>query len=139
MTAHCQICEREIKDKTGVIAHHGYHRQGGWQTDSCVGARELPYEKSRDAIPKAIKTIENFVGLKRAEIVEVKKGKTAVPFFRGNVKPSHPTYKIRQEEYLNKLESEISMAERDKDKLQKRFAKWVENADKTGENKNGNN
>lgn len=60
----CQICEREIKAKTGVIAHHGYQRPdigSGWQTDSCWGARHLPYEKSCDQLPPCIAHIKTFV------------------------------------------------------------------------------
>lgn len=51
----CQICARDIKATTGVIAHHGYQRPGnGYQSASCIGARQLPYEISRDFIPQAI-------------------------------------------------------------------------------------
>lgn len=47
----CQICARPIFAETGLIAHHGYTRPGGgWQTPSCEGARELPFEKSRDVL-----------------------------------------------------------------------------------------
>lgn len=52
---HCQICAREIKANTGTIAHHGYTRPGyGWQTESCMGAKYLPYEQSRDRIPEVL-------------------------------------------------------------------------------------
>ncbi|WP_439946491.1 hypothetical protein [Streptomyces sp. BBFR109] len=52
---HCQICARPIKANTGRIAHHGYQRPGtGWQTASCDGAKQLPYEVSRDFIPVVI-------------------------------------------------------------------------------------
>lgn len=53
---HCQICARPIKARTGIIAHHGYERPQaqGWQTASCDGARQLPYEVSRDFIPVVI-------------------------------------------------------------------------------------
>ena len=55
MNNHCQICAREIKANTGLIAHHGYQRPGsGWQTASCDGAKQLPYEVSRDFIPVVI-------------------------------------------------------------------------------------
>jgi len=51
----CQICAREIKHKTGRIAHHGYKRPGqGWQTASCMGAGYQPYEVAYDALPRAI-------------------------------------------------------------------------------------
>jgi len=47
----CQICGRPIFAETGVIAHHGYTRPGhGYQTGSCIGARELPFEVSRDRL-----------------------------------------------------------------------------------------
>ena len=55
-TTTCQICARAIKANTGIIAHHGYQRPQyqGWQTASCDGARQLPYEVSRDYIPVVI-------------------------------------------------------------------------------------
>lgn len=57
-TTHCQICARDIKANTGLIAHHGYQRPQyqGWQTASCDGARQLPYEVSRDHIPVVIES-----------------------------------------------------------------------------------
>ena len=124
-TTTCQICEREIKAKKGLIAHHGYTRpEQGWQTDSCMGARQLSYEKSRDIIPKAIQQINNFIGLKEAEIKEVEKGEVAVPFLKGKVEPTHAGYKIRQSEYLAKLNYEIKLANREIDRLQKRYGEW---------------
>lgn len=55
MKTTCQICARDIKANTGAIAHHGYQRPGfGWQTASCDGAQQLPYEISRDFIPVVI-------------------------------------------------------------------------------------
>lgn len=47
----CQICARGILAETGLIAHHGYERPGtGYLTDSCEGARKLPFEVSRDVL-----------------------------------------------------------------------------------------
>jgi hypothetical protein len=58
----CQICEREVKVPHGLTSHHGYTRPGnGWQTGSCPGARELPYELSCEMIPPIIKGIKNYV------------------------------------------------------------------------------
>lgn len=70
----CQICARAIKTVKArglhpvgypgqeVIAHHGYKRPGhGWQTSSCHGARHLPYEISRDAIPPVIDWLERAI------------------------------------------------------------------------------
>jgi len=51
----CQICGRKIYAELGVIAHHGYERPGqGWQTESCEGARELPFEVDRVVLEKYI-------------------------------------------------------------------------------------
>ena len=55
----CQCCGRAICANTGQIAHHGYERPGwGWQTASCEGARELPFEASRDALGHYIQRLE---------------------------------------------------------------------------------
>lgn len=60
MKNHCQICSRDIKANTGLIAHHGYQRPGGgWQTASCMGAKYLPYEVSRDRIPTVIESYKD--------------------------------------------------------------------------------
>jgi hypothetical protein len=54
----CQCCGRPICANTGVVAHHGYQRPGwGWQTASCEGARELPFEASRDALGRYIERL----------------------------------------------------------------------------------
>lgn len=51
----CQCCGRRILAETGTIAHHGYERPGtGWQTSSCMGAKELPFEVNRDALGRMI-------------------------------------------------------------------------------------
>lgn len=61
-TKTCQICGRPIKAKNGIIAHHGYKRPDyGWQTQSCMGARNLPYEVSCDVIPVAIESLKTYL------------------------------------------------------------------------------
>jgi hypothetical protein len=51
----CQCCGRQIESKKGLIAHHGYERPGqGWQTSSCMGARYLPFQISRDRLGEMI-------------------------------------------------------------------------------------
>lgn len=51
----CQCCGRKHLANTGKIAHHGYQRPGGgWQTASCAGARQLPFEVSREWLGKII-------------------------------------------------------------------------------------
>lgn len=57
----CQCCGRSIFAETGLIAHHGYERPGGgWQTASCSGARELPFEVSRDALRSLIENLKDW-------------------------------------------------------------------------------
>lgn len=52
----CQICGRPIFAETGLIAHHGYQRPGeGYQTESCQGARELPFESSKAILEQHIR------------------------------------------------------------------------------------
>jgi hypothetical protein len=69
-TLTCQICGRGIRGVvtrkgSTVIAHHGYRRPfgRGFQTSSCEGARELPYEVSRgiilDVVAKRRRQVEN--------------------------------------------------------------------------------
>lgn len=64
----CQICEREVKQPHGLTSHHGYSRPGyGWQTASCQGARELPYEESCALIPPVIEGIKGYIARLKAE------------------------------------------------------------------------
>lgn len=65
----CQVCEREIKAKTGLIAHHGYKRPGhGYQTASCMGAKHLPYEVSCDVLPRAMAAFMDYVEQRTADL-----------------------------------------------------------------------
>lgn len=68
MKTTCQICGREIKANTGLIAHHGYQRpyQAGYQTASCAGAKYLPYEKSCDRL-------KEYIPMLAGQIREIKK------------------------------------------------------------------
>lgn len=57
---HCQCCGRAIFAETGTIAHHGYERPGGgYQTASCMGAKFLPFEVSRDRLGDLIEALVN--------------------------------------------------------------------------------
>lgn len=52
----CQCCGRDILANLGTIALHGYERPGhGWQTGSCMGAKALPFEVSRDRLGEMIR------------------------------------------------------------------------------------
>lgn len=58
----CQCCGRRIFAETGRIAHHGYQRPGtGWQTASCMGARELPFEADRAVLGRVLNLIRRDV------------------------------------------------------------------------------
>lgn len=51
----CQCCGKGHLANTGKLAHHGYTRPGwGWQTASCIGAREMPFEVARDRLGQHI-------------------------------------------------------------------------------------
>lgn len=68
----CQCCGRGIFAATGVIAHHGYQRPGGgWQTASCTGARELPFEVSRDALGRLIKDLKSWEARKVHALAQI--------------------------------------------------------------------
>lgn len=70
-TTTCQICGRPIKAKNGIIAHHGYKRPGGgWQTASCDGARQYPYEDARDQLPRSIAKAKRFIAEHQAWLDE---------------------------------------------------------------------
>lgn len=122
---HCQICEREIKAKKGIIAHHGYKRpEQGWQTDSCIGARQLPYEKSREIIPLAIVKIDSFISLTRGKIKQIETENLPIPFIKRMINSDNTMYKQRQKEHIEGLNSQIRMAQRDRERLQKRYDEW---------------
>ena len=77
-TTTCQICARAILANTGTIAHHGYKRpEQGWQTESCYGAKKLPYQESRDAIPPYIQSLKNYQINQSERIESLQKKETA--------------------------------------------------------------
>ena len=125
MKTTCQICERQIEANKGIIAHHGYTRpEQGWQTNSCMGARQLPYEKSRDLIPIVIVKIDKFIGDTIGTIRKIEVENLPVPFIRTTIKSDNPTYKVRQKEYTSSLNYKIILARRDRERLQKRYDTW---------------
>lgn len=75
----CQICGRPILAERGKIAHHGYQRPGeGWQTASCYGAMELPFEVSRDCLGSYIKLLVAQVERTNAELASVANEEIAI-------------------------------------------------------------
>jgi hypothetical protein len=56
----CQCCGRKILANLGSIALHGYQRPDyGWQTASCGGAKELPFEVDRKALGRLIVALQD--------------------------------------------------------------------------------
>lgn len=147
----CQICEREIKASTGVIAHHGYQRPdrgSGWQTSSCWGARHLPYEQSCDQIPVVIQYIKDYIARQQKSIVELLENPPQVYLIRRWRNSEEETLKrpegfdpkknifgdpyrgswTYEQEHWNKHYSatkEIKHSEYDLHRLEKRLAAWI--------------
>src|SRR6266702_2018883 len=68
--ATCQVCGREIKASTGLIAHHGYQRPyEGWQTSSCEGARDVSYEVYCARLQEVIEVMRNFITSQEEKLV----------------------------------------------------------------------
>lgn len=150
-TTTCQICAREVKANTGLIAHHGYRRPGqGWQTSSCMGARYRPYEVACDAIQRAIEAIETFLELRRPHLANVIANPPAHMIYQRRDawgKPSgsgHALFRpegfdatnrpgsYRSQSYESvywpmrrEIEQSIKAAEGDLEFLTKRLAAWV--------------
>lgn len=80
--AECQICARLILAQNGKIAHHGYtrprgrgmwHSEGpGYQTASCLGALELPYEKSIEVLKPYLEALNRTVAGLAARLADLK-------------------------------------------------------------------
>lgn len=78
VTAECQVCARQIGAASGVIAHHGYKRPSeGWQTTSCMGAREVPYSESCEMTRAALESVERHLAHLEKRIADVESG--AIP------------------------------------------------------------
>jgi hypothetical protein len=74
----CQCCGRKYLARTGTMAHHGYTRQGGWQTASCSGAKQLPFEKDHAALDRMIVNLEKQAASLRKFARDTKAGKVEV-------------------------------------------------------------
>lgn len=150
MENHCQICEREIKAKTGVIAHHGYTRPdrgSGWQTASCWGARHLPYEKSCDQIQPCIDHINQYIANQKEMLKELREnppakiGESYISMMRerkyydrpegfdakANEKDTEQRYQSYEYEHKSLIKGhqyQIKTSQKDVERLTKRLADW---------------
>jgi hypothetical protein len=77
---HCQCCGEAILAETGVIAHHGYRRPlgMGYQTQSCFGARALPFEVSRHDLGRYIEALHGHVQRTQDHLAQVRAESVAV-------------------------------------------------------------
>lgn len=149
----CQICAREIKAKNGIIAHHGFKRPGGgWQTQSCYGARYLPYEVSCDRIPDVIEIVKNYIKNQEEWVVEFLKNppdelrrerhwgeyvtytrpenfNTKEALNRGGYSGDQ-MYDLEFTERLHRTEREIKQAKRDLQTLEERLVNWKQAREK---------
>ena len=127
MTTTCQICARAIKSKFGLIAHHGYqrNRNDSGNTLSCRGAREVPYEVGREAIPPFIEMLKrNHVNQQNA-IRKLSDERTEF-WHRGRmVKPSEPSYDMTLKSRLFSMEQALKYLDYDIHRLQKRYDSWT--------------
>lgn len=96
----CQVCGRPIFAETGVIAHHGYTRPGdGWQTPSCWGARELPFEVSRDALGRYIAYVAGYLARRETARADVAAERSPVPMSYETVRRNPETGKAMRDRY----------------------------------------
>lgn len=94
--ATCQVCERLIGVKVGVIAHHGYERPDqGYQTASCHGARRLSWEVDRSALGECIQGL----GEGLADILRALDKMRREPF-RVMVAPARQAWRGNRQEWL---------------------------------------
>lgn len=86
---HCQCCGRLIMANTGAIAHHGYQRPAGWysQTASCMGARALPFEVSRDVLGQMIAAMQDHLERQQASRARIE----------ADAQPLHFSYRMRRD------------------------------------------
>jgi hypothetical protein len=140
LIGHCQVCEREIRCSLGRIAHHGYERPGdGWQTASCMGALEPPFEQGHDALDRYLESIEaQLAALKRTHakyeaqrlpipnvahsswLLGGRYGKEPPTQFE----PDDPQYEDRRRRYLEHLDQQIRMMRNHVEHHRQRRATW---------------
>lgn len=57
-TGECQICGNTQKLPSGRLSQHGYTVDNGWFNGICQGARELPFEQSKDLIAGVVENVK---------------------------------------------------------------------------------
>jgi hypothetical protein len=125
---HCQICGRPIKDKKGFIAHHGYKRPYGvGQTSSCLGARFLPYEESRDRIPYVIDRCTKWIEHLKQEIKNLETTNRSIMTqgaYPKEIDSTNPNYQYQKNWLIRTVKNDLSNAEFERERLSKRYMDW---------------
>lgn len=150
--ATCQCCGGDVAlTKGDRTAHHGYTRPGyGWQTESCMGARALPYELGHDQLDLWIEALEAHEA-KRVELREKllagdvttlpirtrQGGKTVfvdITEAEANATPSHQlaiyaygktNWQVLIERAIGQVESELRHVRRDLQEQRERRESWA--------------
>lgn len=133
----CQICGREIKAGRGLIALHGYQRPGhGWQTQSCYGARHLPFEVSRDRLGQFIDLVRKELTTAQERVAAAHRGE--LPVHTRQRVPGQPTWVrewqplpegevaagYQKVKWISHLDSIVRQTQREFDLQQKRYTEW---------------
>lgn len=57
----CQVCERMMAEKGGLLSHHGYKRPGwGWLVGGCPGSLRAPFPAT-DALEDTLRMVEDAI------------------------------------------------------------------------------
>lgn len=149
----CQICERPIGVKAGVIAHHGYRRPGhGRQTSSCYGARRLDWAHDRQALGEWIAILRRDAmnqelaimtmrwAPHRIEIVPGRRDRKGLYHEAQFVEPGGPDYLAYQRRWFERHEREARELQTEAERQQARYDGWRQTGSvgKTQSNPAGN-
>lgn len=93
-SGHCQACGSLQKLPSGKLSLHGYHVPYGFFSGICVGAKELPFEKSCGLVETFIASAKSQLANLVKTQAELRQPATSTtcwvnPYMRGHFKP-HP-------------------------------------------------
>lgn len=103
-TMTCQICGGAYLARTGLMAHHGFHRPGyGWQTASCAGARCLPFEVTKADLNLEIASARRDLAERLRTIKIVKNEMSPITITYSYHAPDAPRWSKPETKYLHGL------------------------------------
>lgn len=93
----CQCCGLQYLANTGTIAHHGYQRPGwGFQTASCMGAKYVPFEVSRDRLGEMLVALKAHLERTQGILADVQAEAVTLAFeYADKSKPKTGNYRER--------------------------------------------